>query len=116
MLVVFSPIFVADTKIIFRDYFVAPLIKSILNKPESVNRHQHTLCYCKFVSQNENIDTPVRISAPKVGLTGTGKSSSFKERQLDKYKKEIKEMQNVQDTSDENENKSAEATLGSDQQ
>ena len=91
-------------------------IKSILNKPESVNRDQHTLCHCKFVSQNENINKAVTTSVPKVDLTGTEKSNSFKERQPDKYKKEIKKIQNVQDTLVENENTSAEATLGSSQQ
>ena len=92
------------------------LIKSILNKPESVNRDQHTLCHCKFVSQNENVNKAVTTSVPKVDLTGTEKSNSFKERQPDKYKKEIKKIQNVQDTLVENENTSAEATLGSSQQ
>ena len=92
------------------------LIKSILNKPESVNRDQHTLCHCKFVSQNENISKTVTTSAPKVDLTGTEKSNSFKERQPDKNKKEIKQIQNVQDTPDEYENISAEATVGSSQQ
>ena len=81
-----------------------------------MNRNQHTLCHCKFVSQNENINKAVTTSFPKVDLTGTEKSNSFKERQPDKNKKEIKQIQNVQDTSDENENTSAEATLGSSQQ
>ena len=92
------------------------LIKSILNKPESVNRDQHTLCHCKFVSQNENINKAVTTSVPKVDLTGTEKSNSFKERQPYKYKKEIRKIQNVQDTLAENENTTAEATLGFSQQ
>ena len=92
------------------------LIKSILNKPESVNRDQHTLCHCKFVSQNENINKAVTTSVPKVDLTGTEKSNSFKERQPYKYKNEIRKIQNVQDTLVENENTTAEATLGFSQQ
>ena len=35
------------------------LIKTILKKPESVNRDQRTLCYCKFVLQYENINKTV---------------------------------------------------------
>ena len=63
------------------------LIKSILNKPESVNRDQHTLCHCKFVSQNENINKAVPTSVPKVDLTGTEKSNSFKKDNPTKTKK-----------------------------
>ena len=63
------------------------LIKSILNKPESVNRDQDSLCYCKFVSQNENINKAVITSVPKVDLTGIEKSSTFKEKQPYKIKK-----------------------------
>ena len=37
------------------------LIKSILNKSESVNHDQQTLCHCKFVSQNENISKTVTV-------------------------------------------------------
>ena len=66
------------------------LIKSILNKPESVNRDQHTLCHCKFVSQNANINKAVTTSVPKVDLIGTEKSNFFKERQPDKNKKKDK--------------------------
>ena len=36
-------------------------IKSILNKSESVNHDQQTLCHCKFVSQNENISKTVTV-------------------------------------------------------
>ena len=64
------------------------LIKSILNKPESVNHDQHTLCYCKCVSENKNINKAVPTAFPKVDLTGTEKSNSFKERQPNKSKKE----------------------------
>ena len=92
------------------------LIKTILNKPESVNRDQRTLCYCKFLSQNEDINKTVTTSVPKVDLTETEKSISFKERQSDKNKKEIKQIQNVQDTPVEIENTSADATLDSIQQ
>ena len=54
----------------------------ILNKPDSMNHDQHTLCYCKFVSsQNENIDKALTTSARKVDLTETEKWRSFKERQ-----------------------------------
>ena len=63
------------------------LIKSILNKPESVNRNQDSLCYCKFVSQNENINKAVITSVPEVDLTGIEKSSTFKEKQPYKTKK-----------------------------
>ena len=66
------------------------LIKSILNKRESVNRDQHNLCHCKFVSQNANINKAVTTSVPKVDLIGTEKSNSFKERQPDKNKKKDK--------------------------
>ena len=49
-------------------------MKMILNKPDSVNHDQHTLCYCKFVSsQNENIDKALTTSARKVDLTETEK-------------------------------------------
>ena len=37
------------------------LIKSILNKSESVNHDQQTSCHCKFVSQNENISKTVTV-------------------------------------------------------
>ena len=83
------------------------LIKSTLNKPESVSRDQYTLCYCKFVWQNENINKAVTKSVSKVDLTGSEISNPFKERKPDKNKKQIKLIQNVQDTPDKNENASA---------
>ena len=55
-----------------------------------MNRDQHNLCHCKFVSQNVNINKAVTTSVPKVDLIGTEKSNSFKERQPDKNKKEDK--------------------------
>ena len=87
-------------------------IKAILNKVESVNLDQHALCYYKFVSQNKNINKTVTTYVPKVDFTETEKSSSFKERQPDKNKRETKLIQKVRDTTAEFENMSVEATLG----
>ena len=91
------------------------LIKSILNKPESASRDQYTLNYCKFVSQNENINNALTISVPIIDLTETKNSSSFKKIQPGKNKKDIKQIQNVQDKHDGIKSTSAEATLGSNQ-
>ena len=78
------------------------LIKSILNKPESANRDQHTLRYCKLVSKNENNNKNVTTSVPKADLTRTKKPNPFEERQPNKNKKKIKQIQNVQHTPGEN--------------
>ena len=57
----------------------------ILNKPDSVNHDQHTLCYCKFVSsQNENIDKATITSARKVHLTETENEALSKKDNLKK--------------------------------
>ena len=82
-------------------------IKMILNKPELVNCDKHTLCYCKFISQNKNINKTVTRFVRKVDLTATEKLSSFRERQPDRNKKEIRKMQKLQDTLVELENISA---------
>ena len=92
------------------------LIEAILNTPESVNPDQHTFCYCKFVSQNEKIHKTVTTSTQKVDYAETEKSNFFKERQPNKNKKEIKQIQKVQDTSVEIGNTSADATPHSSQQ
>ena len=92
------------------------LIKTILNKPESVSRDQHTLRYCKYLSQSQNINETAITSVQKIDLTETKKSRSFKERQTDKNKKEIKQIQKVQDIPVEIENTSTDATLDSSQQ
>ena len=81
-----------------------------------MSRDQHTLCYCKFVSQSENINKNVTRTVRKVDLTATEKSSFFKERQPEKNKKEIKQIQKVHDTPAEIENTYTDATLGSSQQ
>ena len=81
-----------------------------------MNPDQHTFCYCKFVSQNEKTDKTVTTSVQKVDYTETEKSSSFKEQQPNKNKKEMKQIQKVQDTPVKIENTSADATPDSSHQ